>query len=117
MGIFTAYIPAAGSFRSLEAANKLVRSTIADPANRVLLDQVISGERVRYVTLNKTFASPTGIEAYVPAADRPPPITFRRKLPPLKPRVRTTYAVRVVIRHDPLDRRGYRVVTAFPWGP
>lgn len=116
VGMTTIFLPAVSSFPSLEAANKLVRSTLADPRNKPIVDAVAAGDISSRKVLEKTFASKTGIQAYVPRANMPPRITFRRRIKPLKPRVRDTYSVRVVIVHDPAQRCGFRIITAFPIG-
>ena len=96
-GIYTYGPEAEGSFESKETANDLV--------NRVLetyqadVDEVAGGKYES--VLNKRFGYPTGKEAYRPDADT-------------KPYIRNTYAVRVVLRHDPRSNTGYKVLTAFP---
>lgn len=87
-----------GSFSSLEAANKLVNSTVAQNQDTVAL--VAAGLLPR-AELDAQFASPTGYEAFlrtgVSAAY-----------------IRPTYGVRVIVVPDPTSARGYRVHTAFP---
>lgn len=87
-----------GSFRSLEAANKLVNATIAKNQNAVDLVArgVSSGAQFDWY-----FPSPTGYEAYA-ATERS------------QPKIRATYGVHVVIVRDADSARGYRVHTAFP---
>lgn len=87
-----------GSFPSLEAANKLVNSTLA--RNRDIVDGVVSGT-LSERRVEAFFGSPTGIEAYAS--------TIRSQ-----PRIRETYGVGVYIRRDPAVGRGYRVITAYP---
>jgi len=88
----------AGSFASLEAANKLVNSTLSQ--NSAIVDQVASGhERDAFVTA--TFGSPTGIEAY-------------RESPNSSPYIRTTYGVGVFIVNNPNMPGGFQVITAYP---
>lgn len=87
-----------GSFPSLEAANKLVNSTLA--RNRNIVDGVVNGTMSEQ-RVEALFNSPTGIEAYAS--------TIRSQ-----PRIRETYGVGVYIRQDPTARRGYRVITAYP---
>ena len=87
-----------GSFSSVEAADKLVNSTLSQ--NRTIVDQVASGVRRRELLL-ATLNSVTGMEAVVPTARAQP--FFRR-----------TYGVGVMIEHDPSVPKGYSVVTAFP---
>ena len=52
----------AGTFPSLEAANKLINSVLAE--NRALVDQVIQGPPKSSAMLAKRFKSPTGFEAF-----------------------------------------------------
>jgi hypothetical protein len=86
------------SFPSLEAANKLVNSTIARNPDKV--DKVVNGLSGRE-DLDAVFGSPTGSEAYA-ATERS------------QPYIRKTYGVRVVIVPDRRSEKGYRVETAFP---
>jgi len=88
----------AGSFSSLEAANKLVNSTLAQ--NQTVVDQVVSGARSG-VRIEARFGTSTGYEAYMAR-------------PHSQAELRDTYGVRVVIQHDPLARHGFRIITAFP---
>ncbi len=88
----------AGAFPSLEAANKLVNSTISQ--NQVKVDQVASG-KIREDTIEAQFRSPTGYEGYVQR-------TYSQA------ELRDTYGVKVVIRHDPYSQSGYRIVSAYP---
>ncbi|MGZ5822472.1 MAG: RNase A-like domain-containing protein [Hyphomicrobium sp.] len=87
-----------GSFPSLEAANKLVNSTLA--RNRAIVDGVARG-MLPEQRIDSFFGSVTGIEAYAS--------TIRSQ-----PRIRETYGVGVYIRRDPSVSRGYRVITAYP---
>ncbi|WP_292612928.1 RNase A-like domain-containing protein [Nitrobacter sp. 62-13] len=86
------------SFPSLEAANKLVNSTVARNPDKV--DKVVNGLSGRE-NLDAVFGSPTGTEAYA-ATERS------------QPYIRETYGVRVVIVPDRRSTKGYRVETAFP---
>jgi CDI toxin RNase A-like protein len=88
----------AGSFSSLEAATKLVNSTLSQ--NRAIVDLVASGVRPREVVISR-FGSVTGFEAVMPTARS-------------QPFFRETYGVGAVIVHDRSSPRGYRVHTAFP---
>jgi Bacterial CdiA-CT RNAse A domain len=94
----TNYRVAEGSFLSKEAANDFVNRTIED--NKATVDLVASSQQ-KWGTLVKRFGYPTGKEAFRRTGDS-------------EPRVRTTYAVKVIILHDPRTERGYRVRTAFP---
>jgi hypothetical protein len=87
-----------GSFPSLEAANKLVNSTVARNPDKV--DKVVNGISGKE-NLDAVFGSPTGSEAYA-ATERS------------QPYIRETYGVRVVIVPDRRSEKGYRVETAFP---
>lgn len=87
-----------GSFSSIEAANKLVNSTLAQ--NRAIVDQVAAGLRHDAV-VHAQFGSVTGIEAVGPNIRSE--VYFRQ-----------TDGVGVRILHDPSSRRGYFVDTAFP---
>ena len=98
IGMFTVGLEAAGTFTSLEAANKLVGSTLAD--NQEIVAKVASGEFDR-AKVDKQFGSPTGTEAY-------------RKSDRSDPYIRDTNAVRVIIVYDRSDPRGFRIATAFP---
>lgn len=86
------------SFPSLEAANKLVNSTLSQ--NRDRLEQVINRELPRD-SLNAEFSSPTGREAYS-RNDRSRTV------------LSDTYSVRVVVVPDGTVSKGYRVDTAYP---
>lgn len=89
----------AGSFTSLAAANRLVRSTLAQ--NSQLLEDFASGKTARVrVTISKRFSSPTGYEAYSRGLQ--------------KPRIRTTFGLTVVLVYDASAPKKYRVLTAFP---
>jgi hypothetical protein len=86
------------SFSSLEAANKLVNSTISQ--NRGILERVISGQLSR-ATLDAEFLSPTGREAY-------------SRNEHSQTIMSDTYGVRVVVVPDRTVPKGYRIDTAFP---
>ena len=87
-----------GSFSSLEAANKLVNSTL--DKNRDKIDLVTSGQSSRE-TLRAEYPTITGKEAYVRNANS-------------QAVIRDTYGVVVVIVPDGRVQKGYRVDTAFP---
>lgn len=87
-----------GSFPSMEAANKLVNSTIAQNPDKI--DRVLRGASPREV-LDAQFGAPTGYEAYGRNA--------RSQVT-----IRDTYGVRVVVVPDSRSPRGYRVDSAFP---
>jgi hypothetical protein len=87
-----------GSFTSLEAANKLVNSTVA--SNQTEVNLVASG-LLPMAIVDAKFSSPTGYEAFA-------------KTERSTPYIRDTYGVRVIIVRDPSSPRGYRVLTAFP---
>jgi Bacterial CdiA-CT RNAse A domain len=90
--------PAEGSFTDVRSANDLINQTLQ--ANSALVDRVAAGE-VLEETLEHRFGYRTGKEAFRPDVDA-------------DPNIRSTYGVRVVIRHDPQRRNGYRLITAFP---
>ena len=90
--------PAQGSFLSLEAANDFVNRVLE--ANRDRVDLVAAGQ-VDHIIVERRFGYVTGKEAF-------------RAEGRAAARIRKTYGVRVVIKHDPSRPRGYRVHTAFP---
>jgi hypothetical protein len=87
-----------GSFPSLEAANKLVNSTIARNPDKV--DKVVNGLSGKE-DLDAVFGSPTGSEAYA-ATERS------------QPYIRKTYGVRVVIVPDRRSEKGTGLRPHFP---
>lgn len=87
-----------GSFSSIEAATKLVNSTLAQNAD--VVDRVASGVEMRGRAFAQ-FNSITGIEAVMPTARA-------------QPFFQQTHGVGVIIDHDPLSPRGFTVWTAFP---
>jgi hypothetical protein len=87
-----------GSFPSIEAATKLVSSTLAQ--NQTVVDRIASGELTRALVISD-FGSVTGTEA-VMATSRS------------QPYFQDTYRVGAVIVHDPLSPSGYRIISAFP---
>ncbi len=94
-----------GSFTSLQAAGKLVNSTIAD--NQEIVDQVAAPEDqggLDQAEIEKTFVQPTGYESYAPSGGA-------------KFQIRDTFSVKIIIRHDETMKSGYRVVTSFPFNP
>ncbi|RTL89140.1 MAG: hypothetical protein EKK29_03420 [Hyphomicrobiales bacterium] len=101
LGIFFETDTRAGTFPSVEAANKLINSILS--RNLDVLTEV-AAPRLRRVALKAFFGSPTGREAYtVDSWKRNAPIFFR-----------TTYGAAVVIIHDKRRAKGYSVLTAFP---
>lgn len=103
------YVQIAGSFPSLEAAQKLVNSTLS--SFRAPVEMVASG-KADEAMIFKIFSSKTGYEVYTAR-------TFWENvmlLPPSNiPKYRDTYGVKVFIRHDPTSPDGFRVDTAFPF--
>ena len=87
-----------GTFSSLEAANKLVSSTLAQNRERV---ELVASGALDDAFVKATFSSPTGREAYATSDIS-------------EPYIRVTYGVGVSIVHDPKARRGYSVVSAYP---
>ncbi len=98
-GMFTIGLKQAGSFPSLEAADKLVNSTLS--ANQPIVDKVASGEIKGTTSIEKDFGSITGYEAY-------------RNNDRSQPAMRRTTAVEMWIRHDSASPNGVLVVTAYP---
>jgi hypothetical protein len=88
-----------GSFPSIQAANKLVNSTLS--RNKAVVDAIASGAIAEKTLITAIFSSKTGIEAF-------------RKSEYEQPYLRDTHGVGVVIVHDPGSRTGYRVLTAYP---
>lgn len=89
---------AAGTFPSLDAANRLVNATIA--ANRDQVEAVESGVSGG-AQIELQSSAPTGTEAFAPSLRS-------------QPYIRDTYATRVIIARDPSSDRGWRIETAFP---
>jgi HK97 family phage portal protein len=87
-----------GTFPSLESANKLVNATLAQ--NRQRVELVASGQ-ISEAFVKATFDSPTGREAYAPSERA-------------QPYIRVTHGVGVHIVHNPKDKKGFRVITAYP---
>lgn len=87
-----------GSFPSVDAANKLVNSTLAQ--NQDVVNLVASGVLAGKV-ITSQFGSVTGIEAVAES-------------PRSEPYIRETYGVGVYILHDRSSKSGFRVITAFP---
>lgn len=101
-GIFTVGERRAGSFTSLEAANKLINSPLAQNGNRV--EAFAAGRFPLSLPIMFVFAdfdSPTGYEAFAPN-DRS------------QPRMRPTYGVTVFIRRTMASEKGYYVHSAWP---
>jgi len=98
IGPFEVGLLRAGSFPSLEAATKLVNSTLSQ--NQALVDQVAEG-KIGGARLVADFNSSTGFEAYK-ATTRSQAI------------VRDTNSVEMFIRHDKSSPNGFTVFTAFP---
>jgi HK97 family phage portal protein len=93
----------AGSFTSLEAANRLVNATLADPINQQKIKSFVDGGFLRLLNIQylyKDFSSPTGYEMYGPAERAP--------------ERRTTYSVAVRIRRAESLPKGYYVESAYP---
>jgi Bacterial CdiA-CT RNAse A domain len=100
-GIVTVGEKRAGSFTSVEAANKLVNSTISQ--NQTSVDAFVKGSfpnNLPYKFVHAEFSSPTGYEAY--ARDhRSSPV------------MRDAYGVTVLLRRA-TGGRGYYVHSAWP---
>ncbi len=95
----------AGSFTSLDAANKLVNATLSANSERidnwVKDDSWLSPDPIAVTVENGYFGRTTGYEAYAPN-DRSQPI------------IRDTSAVVVVISKSKTAPNGFDVVTAYP---
>jgi len=91
-----------GSFDSIENANDLTNRTLR--ANSAQVDRVANGQ-VGSDFIEYRFGFVTGYELF-----RPDPNSRVLEM-------RKTYAVGVVIWHDPSSPRGFRVRTAFPKNP
>lgn len=92
----------AGSFSSVEAANKLINSVLAKNAS--IVEDVISGRITRSVLLKAFFDPPTGREAYVLTPWKRNASVF----------FRNTHGAAVLITQDKKAKKGYSVITAFP---
>ena len=96
----------AGSFTSLEAANKLVSSVIAEPQNQQKLRSFVAKDFFFLLPeLNlypaSPFSAPTGYEAYAPN-DRAAPV------------MRSTNSVQIRIFRTDKSPKGYFIDSAFP---
>lgn len=101
-GIITTGKKRAGSFTSLEAANKLVNSVLAE--NRDKIDAFVAIKFpfiLPVLYLNADLARPTGYEAYAPD-DR------------AYPQMRTTYGVTIRLIRTAVSKKGYHVHSAWP---
>jgi len=97
---YTQGLQAAGSFSSVEAANKLVNSTLS--RNSVFVDAMANGEYgydVQEVLAN--FNSPTGKQAFKSSYTA-------------QAFIRDTYGVLVVIKYNPKLSNKFFVLTAYP---
>jgi hypothetical protein len=93
----------ASSFPSLDAANKLVNSTLAQ--SQSIVDTVVNGQILGPKRINAIFGSPTGREAYTNRPwDSSASIFFR-----------DTFGAAVVIIRNQKVKKGYSVITAFPF--
>jgi hypothetical protein len=90
-----------GSFPSLEAATKLVSSTLAK--NQDIVDRVASGE-LDDAFITAEFDTKTGREAYAPTEYS-------------EVYLRDTHGVAVLIVHDDTVERGFTIWTAYPRDP
>lgn len=101
-GILSFGMRRAGSFTSIEAANKLVNSTLAQNSSKV--EEFVAGgltSALPFKFLFADFDSPTGYEAYAPND---------RALPHMRP----TYGVTVLIRRTQASAKGYYVHSSWP---
>ena len=102
--IFGAGLKRAGSFPSLEVADKLTNSVISDPENAAKIEKFVRGDllfMLPELNLFRTFGSPTGIEAYSPNEN-------------VAPIMRTTNGVQVRLIRTSKSPKGYYVNSAFP---
>jgi hypothetical protein len=90
-----------GTFNSLEDANDLVNRAIRE--RRAEIEAALERGRER-VWFSHRLGFRTGREAWSDAVGS-------------EPYIRSTYGVWVVLQLDPVTRRDYRVVTAFPHNP
>lgn len=90
--------PAQGSFDTRESANNFVNRVLE--SNKATVDLVAQGKEPER-TIDQRFGSVTGKEAVWTD-------------PQGGPYMRKTFAVRVIIVHDPRFPEGYRLKTAFP---
>jgi HK97 family phage portal protein len=98
-GPVTIGLERAGSFTSLEAANKLTNSTLSQ--NTDIVEDVAAGRRGAARLVGDFSGSTTGYEAYKPG-------------PNAQPTIRDTSYVETLIRHDRRSPRGFSVVTSYP---
>jgi hypothetical protein len=97
--LFDIGLQAAGSFPSLEAANKLVSSTLS--FGRSIVESVVNGT-LGGAKIEKFFSTPTGREAFANSGRS-------------HPYIRDTFGVRVFIRRDERSPNGFTIVTAYPF--
>ena len=101
LGIVTIGERRAGSFTSVEAANKLVNSTVAQNADKVAA--FVSGKFPNVLTVQFIYAkfpTPTGYEAYSPDGSNPS--------------IRPTYDVTARLIRSDRSPKGYIVHSAWP---
>jgi len=101
-GILTFGEARAGSFASVEAANKLVNSTLSQ--NRDKIDAFVGSQFPAFspfMFLFAEFDSPTGYEAYA-------------RNPRSQPVMRSTSSVTVFVRRSDRSDKGYYVESAWP---
>ncbi len=94
----------AGSFTSVEAASKLVSTTIANAENATKLKRFINRDimfSLSVLYLDADFPKPTGYEAYA-------------KNHRQQPEIRDTYGVKVRIMRTDRDPKGWYVDSAWP---
>ncbi len=93
------YLEFAGTFSSLEAATKLVNSTVSQNPDAV---SQVTSDKLAANVFEARFDQPTGKEFFVSGIRDP------------KPKERDTYGVRVIIYRDNSSKNGFRIRTAFP---
>jgi Bacterial CdiA-CT RNAse A domain len=101
IGPLTIGLKRAGTFPSVEAADKLVNAALA--RNDAAITRILSGKSDQEY-IEEIVLAPTGREAY-------------RKTDRSAPYVRETYGVAMWIGPDPTSPNGYLVRTAYPMNP
>ncbi|WP_198011203.1 RNase A-like domain-containing protein [Hyphomicrobium zavarzinii] len=96
----------AGSFTSVDAANKLVNATIAEPENVAKIEAFVRRDLLYMLPVlyvRKSFDSVTGKEAYGPEGKGPD--------------MRQTYSVEVRLVRSNKSPKGFYVHSAYPLNP
>jgi len=96
----------AGSFASIEAANKLVNATLSDPENVKKIEAFVRRDffyMLPVLYVRKSFSSVTGREAYGPKGRGPD--------------MRQTYSVELKLLRSNKSPRGFYIRSAYPFNP